>query len=65
MEEGGYSYAIEFREFVERINDGALPSDRDIKNHHNHLNISYNSLLNINIEEPQTIVNYYTDYNQQ
>ena len=64
MEEGGYSYEIEFIEFVERINEGFLPSDCDIKNHDNHLNISHNSLLNINVEEPQPIVNYYTDSNQ-
>lgn len=31
MEECGYQYKIEFREFVECINDGVLPSDRDIK----------------------------------
>ena len=65
MEEGGYLYEIEFREFVERINDGFLPSDSDIKNHDNHLNISNNSVLNNNIEEPQPVVNCYTDYYQQ
>ena len=37
---------------AERTNDGVLPTDLDIKHYDNHLNTSYNSLLNINVKEP-------------
>ena len=47
----GHSYEIGFREIVERTNDGVLPIDRAIKHYDNHLNTSYNSLLNINIKD--------------